>query len=151
MAEGSDWRRCATGDAVVTAGGPFGSLRCDAVIHAVGPNYHSLPDGEGDELERGDALLAVRLRFEYGAGQGRAVQDRRLFAAVRGHLSRAAVARHDPRHQRGRRGRRGVRGPRAEDTYAWPSRRPSSASSAAAAGRFERPAPAQLRPRPNAP
>ena len=38
-------------------GGPFGSLRCDAVIHAVGPNYHSLPDGEGDELERGDALL----------------------------------------------------------------------------------------------
>ena len=55
--EGSDWRRCATGDAVVTNGGPFGSLRCDAVIHAVGPNYHSLPDGEGDELERGDSLL----------------------------------------------------------------------------------------------
>ena len=55
--EGSDWRRCNTGDAVVTSGGPFGSLRCDAVIHAVGPNYHSLPDGEGDELERGDALL----------------------------------------------------------------------------------------------
>ena len=55
--EGSDWRRCNTGDAVVTNGGPFGSLRCDAVIHAVGPNYHSLPDGEGDELERGDSLL----------------------------------------------------------------------------------------------
>ena len=55
--EGSDWRRCNTGDAVVTSGGPFGSLRCECVIHAVGPNYHSLPDGEGDELERGDALL----------------------------------------------------------------------------------------------
>lgn len=70
--EGSDWRRCATGDAVVTAGGPFGSLRCDAVIHAVGPNYHSLPDGEGDELERGDALL----RSAYVNSMARAKEEK---------------------------------------------------------------------------
>ena len=70
--EGSDWRRCATGDAVVTAGGPFGSLRCDAVIHAVGPNYHSLPDGEGDELERGDALL----RSAYVHSMARAKEEK---------------------------------------------------------------------------
>ena len=69
--EGSDWRRCATGDAVVTNGGPFGSLRCDAVIHAVGPNYHSLPDGEGDELERGDALL----RTAYVSSMARAKEE----------------------------------------------------------------------------
>ena len=70
--EGSDWRRCATGDAVVTSGGPFGSLRCDAVIHAVGPNYHSLPDGEGDELERGDALL----RSAYMSSMARAKEEK---------------------------------------------------------------------------
>ena len=70
--EGSDWRRCATGDAVVTSGGPFGSLRCDAVIHAVGPNYHSLPDGEGDELARGDALL----RSAYVSSMARAKEEK---------------------------------------------------------------------------
>ena len=70
--EGSDWRRCNTGDAVVTSGGPFGSLRCDAVIHAVGPNYHSLPDGEGDELERGDALL----RSAYVSSMARAKEEK---------------------------------------------------------------------------
>ena len=69
--EGSDWRRCATGDAVVTSGGPFGSLRCACVIHAVGPNYHSLPDGEGDELERGDALL----RSAYVSSMARAKEE----------------------------------------------------------------------------
>ena len=70
--EGSDWRRCATGDAVVTSGGPFGSLRCECVIHAVGPNYHSLPDGEGDELERGDALL----RSAYVSSMARAKEEK---------------------------------------------------------------------------
>ena len=70
--EGSDWRRCATGDAVVTSGGPFGSLRCQCVIHAVGPNYHSLPDGEGDELERGDALL----RSAYMSSMARAKEEK---------------------------------------------------------------------------
>ena len=70
--EGSDWRRCNTGDAVVTSGGPFGSLRCDAVIHAVGPNYHSLPDGEGDELARGDALL----RSAYVSSMARAKEEK---------------------------------------------------------------------------
>ena len=69
--EGSDWRRCNTGDAVVTSGGPFGSLRCECVIHAVGPNYHSLPDGEGDELERGDALL----RSAYMSSMARAKEE----------------------------------------------------------------------------
>jgi len=69
--EGSDWRRCNTGDAVVTSGGPFGSLRCECVIHAVGPNYHSLPDGEGDELERGDALL----RSAYVSSMARAKEE----------------------------------------------------------------------------
>ena len=46
-------------------------MRCDAVIHAVGPNYHSLPDGEGDELERGDALL----RSAYVSSMARAKEE----------------------------------------------------------------------------
>ena len=30
-------KRCKTGDAVVTSGGPFDQLECDCVIHAVSP------------------------------------------------------------------------------------------------------------------
>ena len=55
--EGSDWRRCNTGDAVVTSGGPFGSLRCACVIHAVGPNYSAC-----ESLEDGDMLLSSAYR-----------------------------------------------------------------------------------------
>ena len=64
-------RRCATGDAVVTAGG---DLAADHCIHAVGPNYGWLERGDGDDeeaaLARGDALLAGA----YAASMARAAE-----------------------------------------------------------------------------
>ena len=56
--------RCLTGDAVVTTGGPFNYLRCEAIIHAVGPNYKEMDD----DLSRGDDLL----RDAYRASMRRA-------------------------------------------------------------------------------
>ena len=56
--------RCLTGDAVVTTGGPFSYLRCEAIIHAVGPNYKEMDD----DLSRGDDLL----RDAYRAAMRRA-------------------------------------------------------------------------------
>ena len=56
--------RCLTGDAVVTSGGPFGFLRCEAIIYAVGPNYKEMDD----DLSRGDDLL----RDAYRAAMRRA-------------------------------------------------------------------------------
>ena len=56
--------RCLTGDAVVTSGGPFGFLRCEAIIYAVGPNYKEMDD----DLSRGDDLL----RDAYRASMRRA-------------------------------------------------------------------------------
>jgi O-acetyl-ADP-ribose deacetylase (regulator of RNase III) len=63
--EGSDWRRCVTGDAVATGGGPFGSLQCDCVVHAVGPNYNSL-----DDIAQGDALLKSAYVASMARAQG---------------------------------------------------------------------------------
>ena len=64
-------RRCATGDAVVTAGG---DLAADHCIHAVGPNYGWLERGDGEDeeaaLARGDALLAGA----YAASMARAAE-----------------------------------------------------------------------------
>mgnify|MGYP001336835905 CR=1 FL=1 len=77
--------RCLTGDAVVTSGGPFGFLRCEAIIHAVGPNYKEMDDfSEGDELLR-DAYRASMRRAKgqkcktvaftlLSAGMGRGTQ-----------------------------------------------------------------------------
>ena len=63
---GSGDKRCETGDAVVTAGGPFGFLVCGVVIHAVAPNYREM----GDESEC-DALLrdAYRASMRRAKGQ----------------------------------------------------------------------------------
>ena len=65
------FRRCATGDAVVTAGG---DLAADHCIHAVGPNYGWLERGDGEDeeaaLARGDALLAGA----YAASMARAAE-----------------------------------------------------------------------------
>ena len=58
-----DGKRCHTGDAVVTLGGPFGSLTCDCVVHAVGPDYRRLEDG--------DALL----KSAYQASMARAKES----------------------------------------------------------------------------
>jgi O-acetyl-ADP-ribose deacetylase (regulator of RNase III) len=53
-------KRCEVGDAVVTTGGPFGSLRCDAMVHAVGPDYRKLGHAKGDELLRDTHVAAMR-------------------------------------------------------------------------------------------
>ena len=53
-------KRCKTGDAVITSGGPFSDLKCECVIHAVGPDYRRLPpakEDEDDDLARGDSIL----------------------------------------------------------------------------------------------
>ena len=138
--EGSDWRRCATGDAVVTNGGPFGSLRCDAVIHAVGPNYHSLPDGEGDELPAGRPLLRSRLRELDGAAkeeQCKTVAFSLLSAGIEQEKRSLDTPRHKRRppwptgrttrpwpsrpQSRGKAAAAGLRGARADDPYSWSS------------------------------
>ena len=37
------YRRCKTGNAVITSG-RFGKLKCNHVIHTVGPNYNDVDD-----------------------------------------------------------------------------------------------------------
>jgi len=58
---GSDHVRCRTGDAKITQSGfPRNRLKCDYVIHAVGPNYSMLMRGGAQmSLEQIDVLLAA--------------------------------------------------------------------------------------------
>ena len=45
--KGSKFKRCQTGDAKITHSGyPYNKLKCDYVIHAVGPNYSMLLRGK---------------------------------------------------------------------------------------------------------
>ena len=84
--------RAATGGAArratrwLPAGGPFGSLRCDVCDSRRRAELPVCSPTARATSWSGATRSAVRLRREYGARQGRAVQDRRLFAAVGGHL-----------------------------------------------------------------
>eukprot|EP00911_Craspedida_sp_UC1_P002939 UC1_evm5s2143 len=50
--------RIPCGTAVITSG-KFGRLRCDHIVHAVGPNYHMRTDREGDQLLQSAYASAV--------------------------------------------------------------------------------------------
>lgn len=52
---GSSHVRCRTGDAKITQSGyPYNRLKCDWVIHAVGPNYSSMMYGRGKSSKMSD-------------------------------------------------------------------------------------------------
>eukprot|EP00485_Elphidium_margaritaceum_P006591 CAMPEP_0202690054 /NCGR_PEP_ID=MMETSP1385-20130828/5185_1 /ASSEMBLY_ACC=CAM_ASM_000861 /TAXON_ID=933848 /ORGANISM="Elphidium margaritaceum" /LENGTH=365 /DNA_ID=CAMNT_0049345283 /DNA_START=13 /DNA_END=1110 /DNA_ORIENTATION=- len=53
LEQGSRHVRCKTGDAKITQSGyPYNRLKCDYVIHAVGPNYSSMWGGKNDDLDK---------------------------------------------------------------------------------------------------